>query len=286
MLDYYLQATANLLQNPAATNALYSTADLTLWINTARGQLAGEGQCIRFYTALNVIQGQRQCLFSAIAPLAPGVAGIINVRTVWRTIPSNITPANLTVIWHTASGAVMNWTTASGAAMVWSIPDTVVTFSGQVWMTPRPFEWFSIYELNNAAPQQGPPQRWAQLGQGASSAPYGATQSGDLWISPEPDGPYTLSMDVVGYPMALVDDTTPEALPFMWTDAVPYFAAYLALMSAQSPARQSDAQRMLALYTEFVARARRFATPGVLPGNMPQQPDPFAAGRFGLAKAG
>jgi hypothetical protein len=282
VLDYYLAATANLLQSPAAPTSLYSTADLTLWINTARWQVAGEGQCIRNYTNMPVSQGQRQCLLSSVGPFGPGIAGVLNVRTMWRTIPSNITPSNLVIIWTTASGAAMNWTTTSGAPMVWSIPDTLVATSGQVWMTPRPFEWFSLYELNNAARTQGPPQRWSQLGQGAAGAPYGSVGSGSLWIAPEPDGPYLLALDAVCYPTALIDDTTPEAIPFMWTDAVPYYAAYLAYLSAQSPARQADALRMFGIYQEFVGRARRFTTPGVLPNNLPQNPSPTMMNQLGI----
>ncbi len=283
MLDQYLAITRGLLQNPAAPTSLYSDSDLTTYINLARGQVAGEGQCIRQYTTAPVVQGQRQVLFSAISPFGPGIAGVINVRTIWRTIPSGIAPGNLVVIWTTASGAVMNWVTATGAPMTWTIPDVIVSFSGQVWMTPRSFEWFSLYELNNAAREQGPPTKWAQLGQGAGNAPYGTVGGGSFWIDPEPDGNYTLAMDAVCYPANLVDDTTPEAIPYLWTDAVPYYAAYMAYLSSQSPARQADALRMFQIYQEFAARARRFSTPGVLPGQNPQQPDPVMVGRLGLA---
>ena len=41
MLDAYLTQTENLLQSPGSPQALYSTTNLTLWINTARSQLAG-----------------------------------------------------------------------------------------------------------------------------------------------------------------------------------------------------------------------------------------------------
>ena len=44
MLTAYLNATAILLQNPVAPTSLYSTANLTTFINTARGQLAGESE--------------------------------------------------------------------------------------------------------------------------------------------------------------------------------------------------------------------------------------------------
>jgi hypothetical protein len=70
-----------------------------------------------------------------------------------------------------------------------------------------------------------------------------------------------------------VDDTTVEAIPELWADAIPYFAAYLALLSAQSAQRQGDANRMFERYTEFVNRARAASTPSILPGNYKQQPN-------------
>ena len=57
----------------------------------------------------------------------------------------------------------------------------------------------------------------------------------------------------------MYDSTTPEAIPYLWTDAVPFFAAYYALLSAQAGQRQGDADRMFARYQEFTNRARRFS---------------------------
>ena len=287
MLDTYLLAVQNLLQSPAAPTPLYDPATLTTFINTARGQLAGEGQCIRLYTTLAASQGVLEYPFSSISLAGrPDIAGIINIRTLWRALAGTTQTVPFAVTWTTATGAVMTWTTGTGGSvpagspMIWTIMRAVTAFIGQVWMTPRQFEWFSLYELNNAAPQQGPPQRWSQFGQGASGSP---TQGGTLWVSPVPDGSYTLTVDAVCYPVPLVDDTTPEALPYLWTDAVPYFAAYLAYLSAQSPAREANALRMFQIYTEFVARARRFSTPGILPGNSPQNPNLSIANQLGIS---
>ena len=38
---------SNLLQLPAAPTALYDLTSVDRWINIARGQVAGEGECIR-----------------------------------------------------------------------------------------------------------------------------------------------------------------------------------------------------------------------------------------------
>jgi hypothetical protein len=126
---------------------------------------------------------------------------------------------------------------------------------GGVPLNSWPWEYFYQYfygiGLSTAVPTD-----WAQLGQGAA---------GTLYFSPVPNGSFSANLDVVGYPIALVDDSTVEAIPFPWTDCVPYFAAYLALMSAQTNARIADAQRMLSLYNEFKERARRYVTATALP---------------------
>lgn len=280
-LDAYIAATQRLLQNPAAPTPLYDPSDLTGYINIARGQIAGEGQCIRFYTTLAASQGILEYPFSSISLTGrPDIAGVINIRTMWRATAGATQTVTFPVIWTAATGAVMNWTTATGAPMIWTIQRAVTAFTGQVWMTPRPFEWFSLYELNNAAPVQGAPQRWSQFGQGASGSP---SQGGTLWVSPVPDTGYTLTVDAVCYPVDLVDDTTPEAIPYLWTDAIPYYAAYMAYLSSQSPARETNALRMFGIYQEFVVRARRFSTPGILPSNLPQNPNVMMMNQLGMA---
>ena len=239
MLTTYLTRTAQLLQNPKAPTSLYSSSDLTEWINIARGQLAGEGECIRIAGTLALTQGTQVYSFTSINlpnAVTLGIQGTINVRMA-----------------------------------------SVAIASGQTLMTPRGWEWFNTYHLNNPVPQQGTPDVWSQYGQGVT---------GTVYIDPVPDGAYTLNLDCVCYPIALVDDTTPEAIPYLWTDAVPFFAAYFALLSAQAGARQAEADRMFARYQEFTNRARRFATPSVLPFIYPQSGNPVQANQLGLQPAG
>jgi len=216
MLNAYLTATQNLLQNPAAPAPLYTTTSLTTYINSARGQLAGESQCIRCMVSLPIAAGTTLYPYANInVSGVAGVQGVINVRTLWYT---------------------------SGA--------------GQLWVAPQTFEEFSLYALNSSVSTPGPPAIWAQYGQGAS---------GSLYVSPVPDQSYGGMVDTACYPIALVDDTTTEAIPYLWTDAVPYFAAYLALLSAQTGARTAEADKMFQRYSLFVQRARAASTPAVLP---------------------
>ena len=210
---------------------------MTTFINSARGQVAGESEAIRLIGGLSITAASspQAYPFSSITlGGVAGVAGVINVRTIWYQ-------------------------------------DT----PGQVWVAPETFEWFSIYELNNASPVTGPPVTWAQFGQGASAQtspqPVGG---GSLYISPGPNTSYALFLDCVGYPIPLVDDTTAEAIPYLWTDAVPYFAAYLALLSAQTGMRTQQADNMFKLYELFMQRARKAATSSVLPWQFEQTQAP------------
>lgn len=238
-LTAYLAQVQRLLQNPAAPNDLYSDADLTIYINEARQQLAAESESIVILgtlavSALNI----GPYAFTAINLLgAVGVSRVLNVQTTW-----------------------------------YSVGD------GKKWIRPRPWPWFSLYELNNPVPMGGEPQVWSQYGQGVN---------GSVYFSPIPDIAYTVTCDTVCLPVDLVDDTTPEAIPALWTNAVQYYAAYVALLGSQTGARMQEAQEYFKLYEQFVNRARAFATPGITPTIYRQVPNPMREGQLGQqSKAG
>lgn len=248
MLTSYITKTQQLLQLPGATTPLYSDANVTGWVNTARGQLAGDGECVRKIGTISTVAGQRPYDFSGLnlgVSATNGIAGAILVRRISYGIAS-----------------------------------------GQLWVPPRPWEWFELYALNNAVPQNGPPKMWSQYAQGSAGSGTGSGASGSFYLDPPPDLVYTLYCDSVCYPNALVDDTTVEAIPYLWTDAVPYFAAYLALLSSQTQARQADADRMMKRYEEFKDRARRSSNPSVLRWQSQQSGDPAQAAKMGLNKGG
>ena len=252
MLTTYLLATRSLLQLPGSNStSLYSDVDLTRFINTARGQVAGEGECIRVHGTIPTVVGQESYTFAAInvgAPATTGVRGVINIQSM-----------------HYVVG------------------------NGQLWLTPRAWAWFSLYNRNNAAPQPGPPKEWAQFGQGAAPSGIANTQisGGSFYISPLPDDIYTLNCNTICYPQALALDTDVEALPYYWTDAVPFFAAYFALMSAQTNARMADAAQMYkGHYNEFMSRARNQSNPSVNSWIYSQAGDPAQAQKMGIKAGG
>lgn len=248
MLTSYLAAVRNLLQIPQAPTSLYTDANLTTYINTARGQVAGEGECIRVLGTISTVIGQRNYDFSDIdlgVVATNGVAGAIHVRQISYNIAA-----------------------------------------GQKVITGRPWEWFFQYHLNNVVPQNAAPATWSQFGQGAATPAAGSSATGSFYIDPPPDIVYTLNCDCVCFPAALEDDTTVEAIPYLWTDAVPFFAAYYALLSSQTAARQADATRMMEMYNQFRDRARTMSNPSVNRPMYQQAADPAQINKIGLPKAG
>lgn len=254
MLAQYLTNVQNLLQLPGAPSSLYSPASLTLWINIARGQIAGESESIRVLGTLPTQLGQRAYNFSSInigTASQTGIQGISNVRNILYGVGT-----------------------------------------GMKWVKSKSWQWFLFYRMNNPVPPSGYPTEWAEFSQGSSGqgsitgVGAGTLASGGFYIDPLPDMIYTLTCDCVCYPQALAADTDVEALPYYWTDAVPYFAAYLALLSAQTGQRMQEAQQYFQLYQQFAQRARSFSNAATNIGMWDQSPDPMLTGRLGMKQQG
>lgn len=166
---------------------------------------------------------------------------------------SSITPSNAAI------SAILNIRTISyGIA------------SGKANLRPRPWEWFNYYELGNPVPQQGLPNIWTQQGQGTA---------GTLWLSKVPNLDLTLYLDTVCLPIDLVDNTTAEAIPYPWTDAVPFYALWLLFQQARL---DGVADKMYERYENLMKRARSTSTSTVLPYIYPQTQDPTALNKLGL----
>lgn len=232
MLNAYLAQTQALLQNPAAPSNLYAPSQLTTWINLARGQLAGEAECIRYYASLDTVADQQVYPFADIntgTPSANGIGGVFNVKQITVNV-------------------------AAGAQFIYN----------------RSFQWFNLFFIAQPAPEPDIPTDWAQYSQGST---------GSLYFNPIPDTIYALNLDCVCLPINLVDDTTVEAIPYPWTDCVPFFAAFYAYMSAQ---RQADADKMYQRYQQYVQRARGMSNPSVLKKNFAQAVDELSTNRLGI----
>jgi hypothetical protein len=218
MLNQYIRRVQRLIRD--VRQQVINPGDIIDYINEARRQVAGEGQCIRVLGTFNTVVGIRQTAFSAFTLEGTGGSqGPLAVRTGW--------------------------------------------LQGTSWLHPETWEDYSLYDFNN--PLTGPPQRWAQFGEGAA---------GFVFLAPIPNAVYPLTFDCACYPIDLVTDTTIEAIPLLWTDAVPYYATYLALLSMESGGASEQSDKMFQRYREYVVRARVGTTPGVLPWQLPQVPVP------------
>ena len=250
MLAIYLLETQRLLQNPTPTRGLYSDELLTSAINKARRQLAGSSECVRRIGTIDTADLQREYLFSNINvgnSLTTGVQGVLNVRRI-----------------------------------------SYVVGAGEKWLTPRPWEWFDQYCLNNPVPLGDPdnpgarwPRVWAQYGQGGSLDAALTNATGSFYIDPIPDGVYTLKLDCLCFPVALTSDSTPEALPALFTDAVPFLAAWYVLLGAQNQARMADAELYYKYAKEYEDRARNASNPAVLRPQYEMGADPAQRGKAG-----
>lgn len=227
----YQQQTQRLIRDIAQKDV--NVADLTIYINQARAQLAGESQSIKILGSIPLVSNNAgpYAFSSIVLTGATGVAGVLNVRAL-----------------------------------------RYIEAAGPLWVTPRPWPWFQQYNLFN--PGSGPPTTWAQYAEGVN---------GTFFVSPSPDQVYTINADTICYPVDLATDNTVEAIPLEWTIAIPYYAAYLALLTMQTSDGSAKADKMYQLYQIFLQRGRQIATPDFLPRNYPQQPPPVQQGGQGGA---
>lgn len=235
LLSQYLALTQSLIQTPQSPIPLLSTPLLTQYINIARGQVAGQGECVPAQGTLAVSPSAQVYQFSQIvwfpSTIAAFIAGAINIRML-----------------------------------------TYVTGAGQQRLYPREWPWFNTYVVARRTPKPGPPKIWTQYRQGSL---------GTILINVV-DTNYEVIVDAICYPVDLVDDNTIDAIPYLWSDAVPFYAAYYAYMAMQ---RQADADHMLQRYQELMVSARASVTPQVQPGSYPQGPDPMAPNRLAVQPA-
>lgn len=251
MLTTYITDTRRLLQNPApASGGLYDDPLLTSAINKARRHAAIKGEILRRIGTISTVANQREYSFADIDigdSEETGIAGVLNVRRINRVVGS-----------------------------------------GELRVRGVSWEWFDSYCLCNPVPegdQTNPgsrvPRLWAQYGQGGSASAEISGQSGSFYLDPLPDDIYVLKTDNQCYPIPLEDDDTIEAISAMFTDAIPFFAAWYVLLSAQNQARRADAEAYYKYGMDYISTARDGANPVVNRPNFEQGQDPAQRGKAG-----
>lgn len=283
MLNKYLTRTANLLHD--STYQFYKQANLILFINEARGQIAAEGQCIKVLppstnsiASISVLTGGNYggtptvvitgpgtgatatanmagSAVNTITVNTPGTTKYDNSTTVTFTGGSVVTPATATPVINCLNTVnaqeVYTFSAANAFAQLTSGVDKILFVESVAvsWGALKPvlaqWNWNDLQARVRAYPIiSGQPGIWSQFGQG---------ESGSVYLQPVPTSALPMDWNCVCTPIDLVDDTTVEAIPYPWTDAVPYFAAYLAFMNGRRP---EEAKNMFSIYEMTMKRAR------------------------------
>jgi hypothetical protein len=294
VLNAYITATQRLLHDPSAS--YFSTGDLTAYINEARNEIAIAGTCVRALISGSIAS----CAVNAggsgyVNPVvgfasASGGVGAVATLTVVGGVITNCTiiapgsgfdaATTAAVVTDSGggSGAVLTPTVAGNNVMV--VGQEVYSFASRnaaAQITPGvnaihgvmsiAVSWGSTKPMLKQRSWNDFQAKWRSWANGWLNNPivfaqFGQGANGSVYLAPIPAQPFSMDWDTYCVPVALVDDTTPEAIPYPWTDCVKYYAAYLALDNAQ---RAPDADRMLAGYERCMRTARAHSTPPFIP---------------------
>src|SRR5882757_9034204 len=263
LLSEYVSQTQFLLHDPNAQ--AYALANVQTQINIARKRVAGKGQCVRALLSGGVITsltlntggsgytgtvGTVTFTGSGNQAFATAVisAGVVTSVTLtnggwgWLTAPTvTVTDSAGTNGGATLTAAVNNSASTvatqevyqfstlntlaaltPGVGQVIGINDIACQWgSGSVYkpmLKHKPWPWYQANCRVYSISAMNFPAYWSQYGQGVN---------GSFYLFPIPSQIMSLDADAVCLPTALTSDSTPDALPDPWIDAVPYYAAYL-----------------------------------------------------------
>jgi len=282
MLTKYLTRTTRLLGPSGAQ--FNSQTSLVDYINEARGQVAAEGQCIKVLppgtngiASITVNSGGDYGGAPTVVITGPGSgatatanmvgtavdsitvtaagSGYNNTTTISFTGGSEVTPATASPVINcvntVANQEVYTFASVNAFARLTSGVDSILFVSsvavswGALKPTLKQWNWDDLQAFIRSYPVvSGQPAIFAQFGQG---------EGGSIYLQPVPTQAAAMEWNCVCTPVDLVDDTTPEAIPYPWTDAVPFFAAYLAMLTARRPI---EAKGMRDVYDDTMKRSR------------------------------
>jgi hypothetical protein len=114
-----------------------------------------------------------------------------------------------------------------GAGQVYAVRSVSIIYSNYRYSLP--IYSFSTYQAKIRQYAGGTYQYVPTFG-----SLFGRGAEGSLYLYPVPSQAYQLEVDCSCLPQDLVDDQSVEAIPDPWTDAVPYYAAHLAMLELQS----------------------------------------------------
>ena len=139
-----------------------------------------------------------------------------------------------------------------GVKSVYAVRSVSIIYSNYRYSLPM--YSFSVYQAMirqySAGQYQYVPTFGSQFGRGTD---------GSFYLYPLPSQSYQLEWDCTCLPQDLTANESVEAIPDPWTDAVPYFAAHLAMLELQS---WNNARGYLTLFDERMTRFGQYALRG------------------------
>lgn len=299
-LSEYVTDTERLLNQTNQSQNLYPQGVLTSYINRARLRVAAKGECVRLVpqisssvvqisisnagsgypstptvtisapdqlggtqaTAIVTLGGTSALTgatitnagFGYFSPNPPTVSVTSSVggttAVLTATLASNI---NQTVTnQEVYPFAAVNLGSGNGIASILAVRQ--VNFIWGTWRYTRVATSFSKYKalISSYQNYQDIPAVVAQFAQGVQ---------GSLYMYPIANGNYQMEWDCTCLPSPLTSDSSFEAIPYPWTDAVPYYAAYLALIGSQ---RTDQSKEFLGEYTRLMKEARQTSQVGAV----------------------
>lgn len=296
MLNDYLQTVQGFLRD--RDEKLMNPDDLRRYINRARREVAERTQSIRILTpvagAVTRIQvvapgsGYTNPTVTVTTPDAPNGAqpypAGLQATALAQEVGGEISNISLTQggDGYFQPQATISDPTGSGAVLAaFTSPINVTQFQQEIYTFDRvplqtfpgvgqifkvqsvsiiyanyryslPCYPFSVYQaLIRQYPRQYiyVPTVMGQLGRGTN---------GSLYMYPIPSQPYQMEWDAFCLPADLIDDSSFEAIPQPWQDAVPYFATHLAFLELQN---LNAARFYLDLHDNMVHRYSAAAAP-------------------------
>lgn len=293
LLADYTANIQGLLNDPLSQ--FYSSTNLTNWLNRGRTEVAKRSACIRrltpssstiqsitvssggigYTTATVTISGPDAIgntftQATAVAVLSAGTITSITVTnpgtgyvtTPTVTITGNGTGASATAIlgihlttvlgqevYAFADATAILLNAEPGLQAVVGVLDVAVS-----WGSMKPvLQWcpWSSFQAYARALNQGQqyPSLWSQFQMG---------ESGSIYLFPIPTGRYEMQWDCFCTPQALSGTQTVDLIPDNWTNAVIYYACYLAYLNAQ---RKDDANDMFMRYERSLMESAAYSSP-------------------------
>lgn len=293
----YLQDTQRLLNDPREEK--FNRFDLTRYINMARRRIAAESQCIRYmlpssgsfasvsvascgegYTEPPIVEAGGPSAWGVgftKAEIELGINGYGQVCSAKLVNPgSGYVDPTLTLIGGGGTGASLSFTLTpflstlpqqevyyfqdyngllpQGLREILAIQNIAVSWGGiKPTMRHLDFSGFQAYLRSYNTQSTNWPAVWAQYGQGVQ---------GSVYLNPIPYGRLQMEWDCYVLPEDLLADDDPEWVPYPFTNAVPYYAAWQAMIPAGNP---DMANYFDSLYKRSIKEARSQSDVAVFP---------------------